>query len=55
MTYYTLKASDFRKPEDAIKICTRMGWAPEQDGNEIKVTVPDEDVSLFEFIFDYFI
>lgn len=55
MTYYTLKASDFKNPEDAIKICSRMGWALEQDSNEIKTTIPNEDANLFEFIFDYFI
>lgn len=55
MTHYTLRASDFRSPEDAIAIISRMGWVMEQDDNIISVSVPSNEENLFLFIFDYFV
>ncbi len=54
MKNYTFPINYFAHPEDAIKICSRMGWAPEQDSDSFTITYLDTDTPLVEFIFDYF-
>ena len=54
MKTYTFYTKHFANPEDAIKIATRMGWAPEQNDDGFTITFPEEDYPLVEFIFEYF-
>lgn len=54
MKHFAFKTIDFSSPENAIKVCSRMGWMPENDGENFIITFPDEDAELVEFIFEYF-
>lgn len=56
MKYFTLEKRFFAEGEikNAVKIATRMGWMPEEDSDTFTVAVPEEDLPLFDFIFDYF-
>lgn len=51
---YTFTKRLFGDPNQAIEICSRMGWAPEQDDVAFKITYTESDAPLVEFIFDYF-
>lgn len=39
---------------DALeKVFSRMGWMPERDSDTFTIAVPEEDISLAKFIFDF--
>ncbi len=55
MKIFKLATRNFIDPEEAVTICKRMGWMPEVDSDTITATVPEEDLKMFELIFDYFL
>lgn len=54
MTNYTIDTSYYNSDfVDALeKVFTRLGWMPELSDGEILVTVPTEDIWLFNILRD---